>query len=209
LTVRDVVERVVGAVVATAGGAVGAVQSTAGLQPRERALSPAELDVLGRVYRSSLDLSRVRIVAGPAGLFSLSDRPFTLRERIYMKKVDPAARIDVLVHECCHVWQHQHVGVRYIGGALLAQLGKGRAAYDWQAERRAGKPWREFNREAQAQLIQDVFRHGGRGGRTGNGRFFDEEPLGADVFFRIDGEDLTALARTCVDYVRGTPAARR
>ncbi|HEY0413022.1 MAG TPA: hypothetical protein VGD66_07765 [Allosphingosinicella sp.] len=195
-------ESVIGAVVAAAGRAVGAVQTALGLQPRERPLTAAETALLRRVYRGSVDLSRVRIVAGRAGLFSLSGRPFTLGDRIYLKGFDPAARVDVLVHECCHVWQHQREGISYIGGAILAQLGKGRGAYDWQAERRAAKAWPQFNREAQAQLVQDLFRDGGRAGRTGDGAFFDEEPLGQDVSFIVRGEDLTAFARASIEHVR-------
>jgi hypothetical protein len=195
-------ETLVGAAVRAAAGAVGGIQGTLRLQPRPRGLTPAEAEALRRVYRGSLDLSRIRIVEGAAGLFSLSARPFALGDFLYMKKVDLTRRLDVLVHEACHAWQNQREGSRYIGGALIAQATKGRAAYDWRLERRAGKAWVDFNREAQAQLIQDVFRWGGRGGSFGDGTFFEDEPLAADVFFHFDGEDMTQFARDSVEALR-------
>lgn len=191
-------EAVVGKVVTGAGRAAGAVQAALGLQARERPLTPEEKAVLRRVYRGSLDLEPIRLVVGRSGLFGLSDRPFTLGNRIYMKGVDPARRLDVLVHECCHVWQYQHQGTRYVGGSLLSQLKGG--AYEWRRERAAGKAWRQFNPEAQAQLIQDLFRFGSRGTRTGDGVFFEEEPLAADIAF--PEADHVAFARESVDFLR-------
>jgi hypothetical protein len=197
-------EALVGAVVAIAGNLVGLVQTIVLAQPPGRPLNAAERETLERVYRGTVRLGLVRLVLGRAGLFSLSDRPFTLANRIYMKKVDPARRIDILVHECCHVWQNQHEGTRYVGGAIIAQLTqKNDGAYDWQAERKTGKTWQEFNREAQAQFIEDLFRHGRRGsGAAGNGAFLAAEPVDADAVLRVGAEDFTAFARETVARLR-------
>jgi hypothetical protein len=110
--------------------------------------------------------------------------------------------MDVLVHECCHVRQYQHEGTRYVGGSLIGQLKNGEKAYDWRAERRAGKRWSAFGPEAQAQLIQDLFGHGRRGAATGSGAFFGDEPVGGDVSFVDGSEDLTGFARESVEDAR-------
>jgi hypothetical protein len=198
----SLIETLVGATVAAAARGVGAVQAALGLQAKARPLTDAEAETLRRVYRRALDLAPIRIVDGRSGLFGLSGRPFTLGNRIYLKKFDTARWMDVLVHEACHVRQYQHEGTRYVGGSLLAQLTKGRNAYDWRAELRAGRPWRSFGPEAQAQLIQDLFGHGSRGTDNRPGVFFGDEPLGGDVAFEDADEDLTAFARESVEDAR-------
>ncbi|MEA3040203.1 MAG: hypothetical protein QOE79_2716 [Sphingomonadales bacterium] len=196
----SLIETLVGATVAAAGRAVGAVQAAVGLQTKARPLSDQEAETLRRVYRGALDLAPIRIVEGRSGLFGLSGRPFTLGNCIYLKKFDTARWMDVLVHEACHVRQYQHEGTRYVGGSLIGQLKGG--AYDWRAERRAGKVWRSFGPEAQAQLIQDLFGHGSRGADNRPGAFFGDEPLDGDVTFEDAGEDLTAFARESVEDAR-------
>jgi len=196
----NLIETMVGGTVAAAGRAVGAVQSAVGLQAKARTLTNEEAAILRRVYRGALDLAPIRIVEGPSGLFGLSGRPFTLGNCIYLKKFDTARWMDVLVHEACHVRQYQHEGTRYVGGSLLGQLKGG--AYDWRAERKAGKAWRSFGPEAQAQLIQDLFGAGRGGGASGGGAFFGDEPLAGDVAFVDGGADLTAFARESVEDAR-------
>jgi hypothetical protein len=194
------IETLVGATVAAAGRAVGAVQAALGLQAKARPLTDLEAETLRGVYRGALDIAPIRIVEGRSGLFGLSGRPFTLGNCIYLKKFDTARWMDVLVHEACHVRQYQHEGTRYVGGSLLGQLKGG--AYDWRAELRAGKTWRSFGPEAQAQLIQDLFGHGSRGADHRPGVFFGDEPLGGDVAFEDAGENLTAFARESVEDAR-------
>jgi hypothetical protein len=198
----NLIERLVGATVAAAGRAVGGVQAALGLQSKARPLTDLEAAILRRVYRGALDLAPIRIVQGRSGLFGLSGRPFTLGNCIYLKAFDTARSMDVLVHEACHVRQYQHEGTRYIGGSLLAQLTRGAKAYDWRAERRAGRIWQSFGPEAQAQLIQDLFGQGRRGAETGPGAFFGDEPLGGDVAFVDSKQDLTAFARESVEDAR-------
>jgi hypothetical protein len=200
--VVSLIEKLVGATVAAAGRALGAVQTALGVQAKARTLTDAEAEILRRVYRGALDLAPIRIVEGRPGLFALGRRPFTLGNLIYLNGLDPARSTDVLVHEACHVRQYQHDGTRYIGGSLLAQLIRGARAYDWRSERRSGKAWRAFGPEAQAQLIQDLFRQGHRGSETGRGAFFGDEPLGDDVAFADANEDLTAFARQSVEDAR-------
>jgi hypothetical protein len=208
----DVAAAWAGGVAAVAASLVGFVQTALFLQPVDRPLDERERDVLRRVYGTSVRLRNVRIVAGRAGLFSATPRPFTLGNRLYMQAVDTVREVDVLVHECGHIWQHQHFGPRYIADALWAQWSytlKGGNAYDWRAETRSKARWRDFNFEAQAEFLSAVFRGGRCGGRQGDGAFFDD-PAAGDASFRLRGpdEDLTALAREAIAHVRD-PRYRR
>jgi hypothetical protein len=138
-----------GAVIVALGRLVARIQ-----RHRARPLTGDERALLERVFRGTVALDRVRIVPGKAGLFDVNDRPFTLGDTIYLKgRTSPK----LLVHECVHVWQYQHVGPRYAYEALMAQRRLGKGAYDWQAELARGKAWAEFNREAQAEFVADKY----------------------------------------------------
>jgi Domain of unknown function (DUF4157) len=121
-------------------------------------------------------------------LFSLSSRPFTLGATIYLKQRDGEA---LLVHECAHVWQYQHLGSRYTVDALRAQRKLRAGAYRWVDELGRGhRHWRDFNREAQAQLLEDIV-------RDGIDFFVDER-----AWFRYERVDYTDLARSAVAEIR-------
>ena len=182
-----------GAVIIVLGKPVGLVQAIAWLQG-QRGLTEAEAALLTTVYRGSVELSAIRLVPGRSGVFGLSDRPFTLGATIYLKA--PALRDDILVHECAHVWQFQHLGPRYAFDAVWAQLRRGKSAYDWAAELRRGRQhWRDFNREAQAEFLQDIARH--------RVDFFDDDPVAPAARFALaDGTDHSELARATVARVR-------
>jgi hypothetical protein len=205
--VGDIAASWAGGAAAFAGSLVGLLQTALFLQPVDRPLDERERDVLRRVYGPSVALDNVRIVAGRAGLFSTTPRPFTLGNRLYMQAVDTVREVDVLVHECGHIWQHQHLGPRYIADSLWAQWSyklKGKNAYDWREETRSKARWQDFNFEAQAEFLSAVFRGGRSRGRHGEGAFF-EDPAAADASFRLRGpdEDLTDLAREAIEHVRG------
>lgn len=204
---RDLATGWTGGLVGVAGSLLGFVQTLLFLQPPDRPLDARERDVLKRVYGDAVALDNVRIVAGKAGLFSVTPRPFTLGNRLLMQAVDTAQEVDVLVHECGHIWQHQHLGPRYIADALWAQWSyqwRGGNAYDWREESRAKSRWQDFNFEAQAEFLSAVFRGGSLAGRHGDGVFF-EDPGAADASFQLQGpdEDLTHFARATVEHVRG------
>lgn len=152
---------------------------------RGRALTAEEHALLTTVYRDSVDLRAVRVVPGFAGLVGMSPRPVALGATIYLKgDTDPAT----LVHECAHVWQYQHLGSRYTIEAVAAQLTIKPSAYRWVDELARGKThWREFNREAQAQLLEDLAKDG----------FFDAERR-----FVHRGVDHTGLAEEAMAEVR-------
>lgn len=200
-----------GSLLLVTGHLLGLVQTALGLQ-RERGLTPAETELVRRVFRTSLDPRTVRLVPGFAGLLSLNGRAVTLGSTVYLKSFDPAQRPDVLVHECTHVWQYRHVGSRYATEAAAAQLAV-RDAYDWRAERARGHTtWPQLNREAQAELVQDAFRYGrGADGSDAPGAFYAADPVdpharlvhadGADDSADAGAHD-SAFARACVAQLR-------
>jgi hypothetical protein len=199
----DVLSSIVGAVIMILGKLVALIQAISGLQFNERPLKKEERDLLWRVYRGSIAFYNLRIVEGFVGLFSLNRRAFTLGNTMYLKGRSPATDRAALVHECAHVWQNQHQGSRYISDALWAQAGA--RAYDWVTELARGRDrWRDFNPEAQASFLEDVFRSGRRPPPpNAPGEFYDDDPVGADVEFTFGGTDHASLARESVADVRG------
>jgi hypothetical protein len=216
---RGFVSGIVGAVIAVIGKLLALLQASSYfLQKGERPLTASERDMLWRVYRGSVALYNVRIVDGFAGLFSVNDRPFTLGNKIYMKETKvkfPNDYLHKLVHECCHVWQNQHEGTRYLSDAIIwAQWTLPSEGYSWQDELARGHfRWQDFNKEAQARFLEDVFVKGHRKPPTGSvGEFYDDDPVGPNVEF-VDASghvDCTPLARESVAYVRsaGWPVHR-
>jgi hypothetical protein len=168
----DLASGPLGAILIVAGRLVSLVQSILGVEARKRRLSPDEARLLQHVFRASLAIYNLRIIAGRSGIFRFTDRPFTLANTIYMKATAADDWRHTLVHESTHVWQYQHVGSRYATDALGAQLTLGgNVAYDWQ--KALPGAWRDFNREAQAQTIEDVYRFAGLVGHpAGAGGFF-------------------------------------
>ena len=203
----DAVAGIAGAGVAIFATFLALVQSLLFMQLGERPLTADERALLDKVYRGSVALGNVRIIDGSAGAFNLL-RKFTLGNRIYMKgdlaKGDWAKQWpDVLVHEACHVWQNQHEGTRYVIDALWAQwryqLAK-KDAYNWRAELTAGKTrWEDFNKEAQAEFLRDVYRYGRLGAGAGGvrGEFFDD-PAAPGASFA----ELTEFAKKSVAHIR-------
>jgi hypothetical protein len=194
------------------GTAVALVQQLLFLQSPARALTADERAMLRRVFRRSLSLYNVRLVEGRSGLFGLNERPFTLGNTIYLKHY-LSSLPGLLVHECVHVWQYQHHGPRYAIDALSAQALLP-DAYDWEAELGRGKPaWTKFNREAQAELIEDTWLRGSltTGGQktVGGGAFFDlQGGFTETAELTYNGTDRTTLAVGAVTSLRRRINAR-
>jgi hypothetical protein len=125
-------------------------------------LTEEEAKKAGSVFGSSINFHLVRVdegaILGPA----FSDRPYTSFHTInaWGKMSD-----DTLMHELTHVWQYEQAGAIYMPQALHAQITLGAlAAYDYgdipglQKAQSAGQGIRSFNREQQAQIVQDFFR---------------------------------------------------
>lgn len=71
--------------------------------------------------------------------------------------------LSLLIHELTHVFQYHHVGSRYIGEAVYYLISTQRDCYQYggsaglQSCWQQGKTFAQFNREQQAQIIQDYF----------------------------------------------------
>ena len=89
------------------------------------------------------------------------------------------SNVAILVHELVHVYQYERAGSRYFAEALLAQH---EAGYDYggaealKQARAQGKHLRDFNREQQAQIVQDCYMQRCHGGDTA-----DFEPFIAEL----------------------------
>lgn len=210
----DIGSSIAGAGILIAGEGLSLGQRVFGAQ-KERSLTKAERAMLHRVFLNSLSLYNIRIIEGQSGLFGVNDAPFTLGNTIYMKDKDPSVYPEILVHECVHVWQYQNMGSRYTMDALGAQAIYGRQkAYVWEDELgRDNTDWRDFNKEAQAEFIEDVWMEGTstlRGNTlVGEGSFFSVEgylpsdPNAPTVSFIYNGTDYTDLAIAAEESLRG------
>lgn len=120
----------------------------------ERKLTPPERLLLERIYEDSVELSRVRIRAPIAGLLGVSKRAFVIEDTLFVPARFLPLQSAVLVHEICHVWQHQNGGHAYIADSLEAQLvGDG---YRLEKGLREGKSWAQLNCEQQATFIEEA-----------------------------------------------------
>ena len=133
-----------------------------GLLSEGRQLSEDEKNILRVVFRTSLNPNKIRIAYFPFWHKYF----FALHNTIYSPHKDQSIPPHLLVHESVHVWQYHHEGVKYLAEALLAQVQYGIKnipgnAYDWTAEISRGKTdWGNFNKEAAAQLIEEIWKEG-------------------------------------------------
>jgi hypothetical protein len=169
----------------------------------KRALTRAEKDMLRKVFRDSVALYNVRVVDGYAGIFNASSSPYTIGDTIYMRDTALAEYQHSLVHECTHVWQYQNLGYNYIADSIFARA-QDKDAYDWEAELQHGRDrWQDFNAEAEAAFVEDVWENGRLAGAMGNGVFYTDDPIGNDASFTHAGNDFTPFARASIAYIRG------
>ena len=196
---------IAGAILIVGGKLLSLVQTAIFVESFERRLTDKEKQILIRVFKNSLALYNLRIVDGRSGLFGINSRPFVLGNRIYMKGIDTMLNQDIFVHESTHVWQHQHFGSRYASDALGAQL-FAKDPYNWRLEIQNGKTdWTNFNREAQAEFIQDIYLVGklmraGVPTDNSNGVFYDADGEKTSGLFIYD--DYTEIADKAVKKMR-------
>lgn len=159
----DIVSSVIGGFFSVLATSLSLVQTIIPYKSDERPLTQKEKDVLKNVFRGSLALYNIRI-KNTSGFETI----FVLGNTIYCTELNIPIRI--LVHECVHVWQYQNLGYRYLIDTLGAQTIFGRdpidpctpgSAYDWIAELNRGTTkWEYFNKEAAAQLIEEIWTDG-------------------------------------------------
>jgi len=124
-----------------------------------RPLTDSEITTASTIFGSSISYRLVRLDQHSAIGPSWTKRDYTSFHTInsWGKSTD-----DVLVHELTHVWQYEHAGAIYMPQAIHAQAWG--AGYDYggapglRAQQAAGKGFESFNREQQAQIVQDFFK---------------------------------------------------
>lgn len=203
---EDILAPIAGAIIMMALQTVALVQTILYLQ-KDRPLNKEERALIRRVFHHSLATYCIRIVEGTAGIFGLiSSRPFVMGNTIYMKNKKPMDEPEVFVHECIHVWQYQHLGVKYISNAAFAQAAG--EAYNWLKFYIDDgiTHWREFNKESQGEFFEDLYVEGekicGVTPMAGNGVFFDELELKCTHRFVHNTYDFTDFAEVAVAYIR-------
>lgn len=214
----DIAGGIGGFVLLAGGKLVEFVQSALLIQAPKRRLTAAETAMLRRVFWESVAVEKVRLVEGRAGLFGLNARPFTLGYTIYLKERDVSQEPALLVHECTHVWQYEHVGASYTAEAVGAQWFVD-DEYSWEKEiGRNNTEWVSFNREAQASFLEDIYVHGklivlrvddkrgylltGSVEQQGGGVFYDADGQSKLGLFEFNGVDHTERANRAVAVVR-------
>lgn len=217
----DIVGGLIGAIILILGTYLSLIQAVFFMQLNARPLTSKEEEMLSRVYRGSMSYWNIRVVEGFAGLYSTfySHRAFTLGTTIYLKDTSAAAHDHVLVHECCHVWQYQHYGSRYISEAIGSQIAG--TSYDWQSALTRGVTrWQDMDRESQAEFIEDGWLAFGERvtpppAIAGNGVFYAEDPIGDDVEYLVPGTSpeapptsFTSFAIETITYIRSLTSFR-
>jgi hypothetical protein len=133
---------------------------------RDTPLTPAEIAAAASVLGpDALRWEEIRVAEG--GLLRLifarnEGRAFTVFHTIAIPSTGYSSRanLPILVHELVHVYQHERAGSVYMGEAIYAQQTVGYDYGDADGLRRVrdvGKCYRDFNREQQAQIVQDYF----------------------------------------------------
>lgn len=120
-----------------------------------RRLTAEEVRDASTIFGSALNLRLVRLdrwaVLGPAR----TKRDYTSFHTVNCWR---ETRRDVLIHELTHVWQYERNGAIYMPQALHAQFRGAGYKYGGAAGLREAAGLAAFNREQQAQIVQDFFR---------------------------------------------------
>ena len=132
-------------------------------------LTPAERAAISAILGSKgLRYGEVRVAEG--GLFDLvfkvnGNLAFTTWHTINFPRSGhhTRANLAILIHELTHVYQYEQVGSRYLGEAIYKLVTTRRNCYAYgaaaglQAAQAKGEGYRDFNREQQAQIVQDYY----------------------------------------------------
>lgn len=114
---------------------------------------------------TALRYGDIRVAQG--GLLRLihawnGQRAFVTFHTVNLPRTGPHARehLDVLIHELVHVYQYERLGSVYSGESLIAQKRTGYGYGGLEGLRQAlreGRSYCAYNREQQAQIVQDYF----------------------------------------------------
>ena len=159
-----------------------------------RTLSASELRAGKSVFGNSINFDFVRVDTGAVIGPAFSHRAYTSFHTINSWATEST---DVMVHELTHVWQYENAGAIYMPQAVHAQLWGGR--YDYkdvaglQRKKAAGDGLLSFNREQQAQIVQDFFRLRQNGFIPGSAATPADLPLYADFVKTVSSLSMTQL----------------
>ena len=148
-----------------------------------RPLKDSEIEFARQVFEDQLPYGKVHLASyylpGNQGvavtLASVSSiipvaklRHYTIYfgPEVFKEGADRPATASTFIHELTHVWQgyHSTFGWEYMVNSMVAQghailtQGDRNKAYDYKP----GRPWKEYNVEQQALLVQDWFLNGMR-----------------------------------------------
>jgi len=150
-------------------GAPELIQVLLRLPTHTTALTPEERDTIIDHIGVQMRLSDVRLAEG--GILKWVFRfngnlAFTAWHTIFLPQA-PASHsrqnLALLVHELTHVYQYEQVGTRYMTEAVYMLITTRRNCYDYggsaglQQAHQQQIPLSQFNREQQAQIVQDYF----------------------------------------------------
>lgn len=153
---------ITGSIILFGGKTVALLQAAFPGVDQRRELTEEEKALLRRVFLDSVALHNVRMVdtKSGAGFLGMGTRPYALGNTIYLMGRNPSREPQLLVHECTHVWQYQNKGSSYSSDALGAQATVP-DPYSWEREiSRGNDQWTQFNNEAQAAFMEDIYTHG-------------------------------------------------
>ena len=148
-----------------------------------RLLKKSEIEFARQVFEDQLPYDKVHLASYylpgndgvPVTLASVSSiipvntlRHYTIYfgPEVFERGADRPGIRDTFIHELTHVWQgyHSSLGWEYMVNSMIAQghailtQGDRNRAYDYKA----GKPWKKYNVEQQALIVQQWFTDGMR-----------------------------------------------
>jgi hypothetical protein len=179
------------------GKIVSAFQLLIGLETVGRYLTSVEIKQLKKIFHESLSYGKIRIKEDRLGFFRIMHAPFTHGDTIYVQPnwvSSESQRLQLLVHESVHIWQHQNRGTNYMSESIFAQTwgilktGDRGSGYDFIRGISQGKPFEKLNPEQQASLIETAYCHG----------FFENEAMKFD----LNGNDYTDYIKDAIDIIR-------
>ena len=126
-----------------------------------RSMTPAERQLMQRVYGNAVNFSKVRIRKGTV-LTVLSDA-LTIRNTIsydedsFQDDFSPIVNdMALLCHELCHVWQHQNPKIDYsYWNALGEHIEYGDEVYEYDLD--TNNSLTDYRFEQQGKILQDYY----------------------------------------------------
>jgi hypothetical protein len=179
------------------GKIVSAFQLLIGVETIGRNLTSVEITQLKKIFHESLSYGKIRIKEDKLGFFRVIHAPFTHGDTVYIQPnwvSSESQRLQLLVHESVHIWQHQNRGTNYMSESIFAQTwgiistGDRGYGYDFIRGISQGKSFEKLNPEQQASLIETAYCYG----------IFGEET----IKFDLNGNDYSDYIKDSIKIIR-------